>query len=207
MSNWQPSAVVDMDDLTHPPLAWEQQAGEPNRWYARFERFRLAGPNRSLLSTLNAERQQRGAKKGKSLPQAWARSVHQWRWRERAQAWDEYQRRQARAAHAQEIQGMNRRHAQEARALQNLAFQRLKSLDPNQLSATEVLRFCVESARLERTALGGLAAFEEQRSTGTGDVLFSLENAEADRELEEWNRDRLSTPGGPSLPQGDLQMP
>ena len=50
-----------MDEVTAPAEPWEQQPGEPNLWYARFERYRLAGPSRSLLSNLNAERQQRGA--------------------------------------------------------------------------------------------------------------------------------------------------
>src|SRR5262249_4187322 len=103
-------------DLPHS-APWDQQPGEPNRWYSRFEQFRLAGPNRSLLGTLNAERAQRGKKKGRSTPHAWAGNAS--RWRERALAWDEHERRQARVAHAQEIEEMNRRHAQEAKVLQS----------------------------------------------------------------------------------------
>ena len=115
-----------------------------------------------------------------------------------------------RAAHAQEVQEMNRRHIQEAKALQSKAIQRLKSLDADQLSPSDSLRFCTEATKLERTALGEPETIEEQRLTGTGGgtVHFSLESAvQADRELEEWNHDRLPTPGGPSLPQGDLQVP
>jgi hypothetical protein len=40
------------------PEPWEQKLGEPNRWYSRFETFRLAGFNRSLLGVVNADRQQ-----------------------------------------------------------------------------------------------------------------------------------------------------
>src|SRR5262245_53691665 len=37
-----------MNDALTPSEPWEQQPEEPNRWYARFERYRLAGPSRSL---------------------------------------------------------------------------------------------------------------------------------------------------------------
>ena len=95
------------DNALTPSEPWEQQPGEPNRWYARFERYRLAGPSRSLLGAVNAERQQRGACQSKSIPQAWAKNARQWRWRERAEAWDEHERLQARAARAHLIEEMN----------------------------------------------------------------------------------------------------
>jgi hypothetical protein len=199
-----------MDAEHLPPEPWEQQPGEANRWYARFERYRLAGPTRSLLGILNLERQQRGAKKAKSLPQAWAHNAKHWRWRERAEAWDDQERQQARAAHAAEVKEMNHRHMQEARALQSKAVQRLKALEPEQLSATEVLRFCIESAKLERTALGEPETIGEQRLTGTGGgaVAFTLEDAvRADQELEAWEHERRATPGGGAPPPGTVQVP
>jgi len=190
------------------PQPWEQQPEEPNRWYARFERFRLAGPSRSLLGIVNAERQQRGVRKGKSIPQAWAKNVHKWQWRQRAAAWDEWERQQARAAHAQQIQEMNRRHLQEAQALQSKAIQRLKSLDQEQLSPAEVLRFCTEAAKLERTTLGEPQTIEEHHLTGQGGgpVAFTLEDAvRADQELEAWFHERRQHPV--PVPQGNLQVP
>jgi hypothetical protein len=192
------------------PEPWEQQPGESNRWYARFERFRLAGPSRSLLGAVNSERQQDGKRSTRSVPQAWAKAAQQWRWRERAEAWDAHERCQARAAHAQEIEEMNRRHVQEARGLQSAAIGRLKSLNLEQLSPAEVLRFLVAAAKLERTALGEPETIEEQRLTGAGGgaVIFTLEDAVcADQELEEWNHDRLQTPGSRPLPEGDSQVP
>src|SRR5262245_4447920 len=123
-----------MSDPECQAQPWEQQPSEPNRWYARFELYRLAGPSRSLLGAVNTERQQRGAKKTRSVPQAWATNAKCWRWRERAEAWDEFQRHQTRLAHAEELKEMTRRHLQEARALQSAAIQRLKALDPNKLS-------------------------------------------------------------------------
>jgi hypothetical protein len=189
--------------------SWEQQPGERNRWYARFERFRLAGPGRSLLGAVNAERHEGGKRSSRSVPQAWAKAARQWRWRERAEAWDAHERSQARAAHAQQIDEMNRRHVQEARGLQSAAIARLKSLNLEQLSPAEVLRFLVAAAKLERTALGEPQTIEEQRLTGAGGgaVIFTLEDAvRADQELEEWNHDRLQSSASCSLPGGDSQV-
>ena len=189
---------------------WEEQPGEPNRWYARFERFRLAGPNRSLLGAVNTARQEGGKRSTRSVPQAWAKAARQWRWRERAEAWDAHERGQARAAHARQIEEMNHRHVQEARGLQSAAVGRLKSLNLDELSPAEVLRFLVAAAKLERTALGEPQTIEEQRHTGAGGgaVIFTLEDAvRADLELEEWNHDRLQSSTSGSLPEGDSQVP
>jgi hypothetical protein len=199
-----------MDHSLTQPEPWERQPGEPNRWYARFERYRLAGPSRSLLGILNAERQLCEAKKGKSLPQAWARNAQRWRWRERAEAWDAHERRQARAAHAQQTAEMNNRHIQEAKALQAKAIQRVKSLDADDLSPTDVLRFCTESAKLERTAVGEPETMEGQSVTAAtaGAVVFTLEDAvRADQELENWNHDRMQSQPSTPLPNGDSQVP
>src|SRR5215471_16350471 len=133
-----------MDETLDQPQPWERQPGEPNRWFDRFERYRLAGPSRSLLGILNAERQQKGAARGRSLPQAWARNAKHWRWRQRAAAWDEQQRQHARLAQAQHLEEMNNRHIQEARALQSKALQRLKALDADGLSEAAVLRYLIE---------------------------------------------------------------
>jgi hypothetical protein len=198
-----------MDDSNAQPEPWEQQVGDPNRWYARFEAYRLAGPTRSLLAIFNAERLQRGAAKAKSLPHAWASQAKSWRWRQRAETWDQHQRQQARVAHAQAVQEMNQRHIQEAKALQGKAIQRLKTLDPEQLSSREVLRYCIESAKLERTSLGEPETIAEQRLKGPegGAVAFTLEDAvQADQELEEWHHERQQQRSGGVPPEGNPQV-
>jgi hypothetical protein len=200
----------DPQTVPELPEPWERQSGEPSRWYARFDIFRLAGPSRSLLAAVNAEREQRGAQKSKSIPQAWAKSAKEWRWRERAEAWDERQRQQARAAHEKEIEEMNRRHLQEAKALQSKAIQRLKALEHAQLSPADLLRFFTEGTKLERTALGEPQTIEENRLTGPGGgaVIFTVEDAvNADRQLEEWSNDRLQSQPGTTVPDGDSQEP
>jgi hypothetical protein len=189
---------------------WERQPGEPNRWFARFEAYRLLGPSRSLLGAVNDDRRQRSGARARSVPQAWAKNAKAWRWRERAEAWDDSQRRAARAAREKEIDEMNHRQVQEARALQSVATQRLRSLDRELLSPADVLRYFTESARLERLALGVSAGTPEQQpaaSTGSG-VTFSIEDAvRTDRELEAWERDQLHRSGGAALPGRDPEMP
>ena len=191
-----------MEDAPIHPEPWEQQPGEPNLWYARFERYRLTGPRRSLLALLNGERQANGARKARSVPESWALRAKQWRWRERAEAWDAFERQQARASHAEQVKEMNLRHIQEAKAFQSVGIQHLKSVQPEELTSAEALRFCMEAAKLERTAMGEPETIAEQRLTGEdgGAVVFTLEDAvEADQELERWQHDQMQRSGGEAL--------
>src|SRR5256885_844971 len=65
---------------------WSRMPREPMIWFARFERFRLAGPRRSLLRAYNAERDT--ARKGATIPGAWHQAAERWCWRDRAEGWD-----------------------------------------------------------------------------------------------------------------------
>ena len=194
-----------------PPRSepWDRQPGEPTRWFDRFERFRLAGPGRSLLGTVNAEQVDKGGHKRTKVSGAWDQAAIRWNWRKRAEAWDDHQREKARETHAQEIEEMNRRHIEEAKALQSKAIQRLKSLDVGELSSTDVLRYFVEASKLERSARGEPETVEERRLTGKGGgaVNISLEDVlAADQELEDWHNDRSEPPGDPALPEGNPEV-
>jgi hypothetical protein len=159
----------------------------------------LAGPGRSLLGAVNGERRRKGRSPARSTLQAWAASARRWRWRERAEAWDECQRQEARRVHADRLEEMNRRHAQEAFELQGKAVQRLQSLDPERLSTADVLRFCLGAAKLERAVLGA-APHATDAAPAAGGVSFTLEDAvRADRELEEFHHDQLHARPSPRL--------
>lgn len=71
----------------HP---WDRQSKEPAKWFALFERFRLAGPKRSLLAIYNEERAGRGDPPAKTTPGEWNKNRKKWHWDERARAWDVY---------------------------------------------------------------------------------------------------------------------
>jgi hypothetical protein len=75
--------------------AWERQPQEPNVWFDRFERFRLAGAERSLLAIYNQERVRKGQKRTDSPALSWRKAAEQWDWRVRAEAWDEAGLRQS----------------------------------------------------------------------------------------------------------------
>jgi hypothetical protein len=188
------------DDVQPDP--WEQVKGESNRWYARFESFRLIGPNRSLLAAVNADRVARGVNRTRSVPQGWAKNAKHWHWRERAEAWDAAQRLEARQSRARAIEEMNRRHVHEVQALQSKAFQRLKAMELERLSPADVLRFCLESAKLERTIMSAPEGDEINLSptpSGAG-VSFSVEDAvRADQELEVFEHARMQSPGSTPL--------
>ncbi|HJY88000.1 MAG TPA: hypothetical protein VKE24_14290 [Candidatus Acidoferrales bacterium] len=198
-----------MSDSIAQSEPWDRQPGEPNLWYSRFERYRLAGPSRSLLGTLNSEMLEKGLPRKAKVPGAWNRACERWHWRERAEGWDEHERHKAQIVRARDVEEMNRRHIQEAQALQNKALQRLKALAVEDLSAADVLRYFMEATKLERSARGEPETIEERRLTGkNGALLFSFEDAvTAELELQEWQNDRLQPPSGDALPEGNPQVP
>ena len=199
-----------MSDISTP--SWEPSPGEPARWYGRFERFRLAGPARSVLATFNAERAEKGVARRGCVPGAWAAAARRWRWREHAEAWDEEERRRAREAHVAQIREMNERHAQEARGLQAKAVERLRALRPEELGPAHVLHFLAEAAKLERQALGqpedAGAPAPAGRGGDAGLMHFTLADAvAAARELEESEHDAVRPGGGEAPPPGSPEVP
>jgi hypothetical protein len=74
---------------------WEQMDGEPNRWFQRFERFRLMGLGRSILSCVNRERVAKGRAESDDAPGSWRNAAKAWDWRARAEAWDKHISEQA----------------------------------------------------------------------------------------------------------------
>ena len=175
-------------------IPWERQPGEPNRWFGRFERFRMAGSARSIQNTVNEEKASKGQKKPAYAPGSWRQAADRWRWRERAELWDEHERQQIRATHAKEIAEMNATHVREAKALQAKAIERLRTLGAEALTPNDVLRIIVEAAKLERTARGEPEVITQTHITGAGGgaIHFTIDDAvNAIRELEAWAANRL----------------
>jgi hypothetical protein len=192
------------------PPPWERLPGETNRWFGRFERFRLAGSGRSVLAVFNADKRAQGQPPSRCVPGAWAQAAKRWHWRQRAEAWDEHQRQQARQAHADDVREINERHVREARALQAKAVERLRALRPEELGAADVLRYCSEATKLERLALGEPEVLQRQELTGQGGgpLQFCVEDAVAVfRELEEAPRGPLQQDAVPAPPPGSPPVP
>lgn len=73
---------------------WDQQPKEPDKWYARFHQFCMAGPQRSMLMIYNAEREKKGQKPASTVTEYWRKYSRQFDWHTRALAWDEHKRRE-----------------------------------------------------------------------------------------------------------------
>ena len=69
---------------------WERQVGEPIRWFARFEKYRLLGPTRTPTIVYNGEREADGRSiiPWRHAPASWYTNSRKWCWDERAEAWD-----------------------------------------------------------------------------------------------------------------------
>lgn len=74
--------------------AWERRDEEPNLWYDRFVSYLQMGPSRSLLGAANLEQVQKSSNPFNGTPGAWLDAFKQWKWKERAEAWDEYRRKE-----------------------------------------------------------------------------------------------------------------
>jgi hypothetical protein len=65
---------------------WVQQPGESLVWYKRFTRFRLMEPVRSIAAVFQEVK--KGESQSNIPPGSWYEAAKQWRWEERAAAWD-----------------------------------------------------------------------------------------------------------------------
>lgn len=78
---------------------WEQQRDEPNEWFDRFERYRLLGVSRSIEQVYKDE-QQSARKRGSARPNSsWYEAAKRWAWQRRAEAFDAFEREQAKVEH------------------------------------------------------------------------------------------------------------
>lgn len=123
---------------------WARQPGEPTLWYERFERYRLAGPGRSLLKVYNDERVRKGPKRSDSTPPSWREAAKTWQWDARAEAWDAAQlaeettRREAEIAKEREEARANRRAM--LKAYGSRVAQGLQLFDPKKMTPADVSR-------------------------------------------------------------------
>ena len=74
------------------PHEWDRRPGERNLWYDRFTKYRLQGPDRSLLNVYNLWRTEKGKVARNNAGGAWNRRYRDDDWKARAEAWDAYQR-------------------------------------------------------------------------------------------------------------------
>ncbi len=183
----KPGGEVDHDES--PPLPWEQQPQETAAAFAAFVIYRDLRWRRSLDAVtrrLNSYDLPNGRQKGAktepgepALPSKRrsgqvSRLSREHNWPARAAAWDSYLDNEARLAQVEAIRDMTQRHAALARALQGKALTALRAMTPNQMDASDVLRFLVEAAKLERLALGEATEHTRQEVQSTTHVALEV---------------------------------
>jgi len=126
---------------------WERLPDESSKAYQAFCEYRDMGADRSIRKLAQA--------RGKPTSTKW---LCHWsakhNWVERARAYDDYLEQEKRKEQEKAILEMVERHTKEAMALQQKALERLKSLDPNELSTRDVLNYLMEAMKLERLSRG-----------------------------------------------------
>jgi len=108
------------------------------------------------LGAVNQKRRQEQKSAATNVAEAWFRNAKKWKWRERAEAWDEHERQKRLVIEQDEREKMVRRHVQIGIGLQSVGGQRLKQLESHlqELSPAEARLYLKEGIGLERTARG-----------------------------------------------------
>lgn len=135
---------------------WDQQPGEPLSWFSRFINYYVPlGTNRSLEQAFRDWQSKEALRsKGKRPNPTWYRVFKEWRWKERAHAWDMAQTSKAISETENEIVEMRKRQIRAAILFQNKALKRLDQLDAGELTPAEALRYLAQGIEIERQARG-----------------------------------------------------
>jgi hypothetical protein len=113
---------------------WEQQPGEPNIWHQRFARHYLPlGPERSVDK---AYRDRMGARTGsepaakspRRAPGSWQGAAAEWKWLDRAAAWDRHEIQVARSARLRAVRRTQEKHLTVAAALLGRVIGRIQEI-------------------------------------------------------------------------------
>jgi len=121
---------------------WDRQKGEPSKWFDRFEKFRLLGPQRTYIEVY---RQEKEAATGEShdhlraVPSTWRERGQQWQWRERASAWDRHMVEVKRGEEEQERVASRDRRASLIKRLQTILDRATAMFDQEVIDTKELL--------------------------------------------------------------------
>jgi hypothetical protein len=137
---------------------------EPMLWFTRFERYRLAGVSRSLLSAYNQDRREKAEKNGTdfvsatSIPGSWDDAVELWDWKDRVEAFDVQQQIILRDEQEKLLTAVREQHLTLTRTLQAAGLKRLQVLlgqrTLRSVPAGEARKMVLEGIRMERELLG-----------------------------------------------------
>jgi hypothetical protein len=136
---------------------YEYQKGETKKAFEAFQHYRDMGADRSIRKVAE--------KLGKS-EQLLSRWSSQYDWVERAAKYDGDMDKLALVEMEKERKSMLKRHAQQAVAFQRKALERLKDIKPEELEPKDLIRFFVESVKIERLSRGETTESAEVKHSG-----------------------------------------
>jgi Phage terminase small subunit len=139
------------------PEAWERQKGESRKAYEAFRIYRDMGATRSLAKV--AEK----LGKSKTLIERWSRRDN---WVERCRQYDEYMEREYLLQQIEERRKMAERHAKQAMIFQNKVLERLRSLNPKELSPNDLIRWFDIAVKIERLSRGESTEIQQVEHSG-----------------------------------------
>lgn len=137
---------------------WERQPGETSRAYSYFVKYRDLGPERSM----DKLRKYLGVKVSQTRLEQLSVKHN---WVERARAYDDYIERRKREEKEKAILEMAERHARIAVAFQQKIVERLRELDPDQLSPSDLAKWLDVATKLERLSRGEPTEIGKQEVT------------------------------------------
>lgn len=142
-----PAELVEVEDPSFDlgPELWERQSDETPTQWRMFVVYRDLGLTRTYAKT--AEEIEKNASYVSKV-------ARQNNWRERAQAWDDYEDRMRRLGHIESVRKINDMHQKVGGLMLQKALQRLQTLQPSELDSSDVRQMIVEGARMQRQSLG-----------------------------------------------------
>jgi hypothetical protein len=120
---------------------WDRRDGETSQAYAAFRQYRDLGPSRRVDRMSNVS---------VITVQRWSA---RWDWVARATAWDDEQAMIEDSERLDALRNMHRTHQTAARGLLAVALRALRSLDPETMTAADVVRLVDLGTQLERRTL------------------------------------------------------
>jgi hypothetical protein len=140
--------------VTEQDHPWERLPEEAEKWFERFDHYRIQGPTRTLEAAWRSEAKSSKVKRPSS---AWYKAAKRYRWHERAAAWDASQRATRQKAREEDIERDAELWRQSVRALAQLRLARgqaiLKARADRNIRTADALKMIVDGGR-DWTAAG-----------------------------------------------------
>ncbi len=146
---------------------WDRQPGESNRQYSRFEVYRSLGRMRTLKQAVEMLHGVGDTGVSYRTLQQYA---YEYRWTERAEAWDRAQDQLEAARLLQLRNEMVSRHRRLASGLLAKAVAGLQKINPDDMSPLDVVRFIKYGADIERQALGEPTMIHQHQGPAGGPI-------------------------------------